>query len=70
MRDQTNEVIDAVARASPPAAVTFYSMVLDMPIEKWVAVLTFIYIGLQIFLLIRDRIVRRRRITDEDGCEK
>lgn len=65
MRDQTNSIIKAAVEVSPPAAVTFYGMVLDMPIEKWVAALTFIYIGLQIFLLVRDRIVRRRRITDE-----
>lgn len=65
MRDPTNQIIDATVKASPPAAVTFYSTILDMPIEKWVAVLTMIYIGLQIFLLIRDRIVRNRRVTDE-----
>jgi hypothetical protein len=65
MRDQTNEAIDAVVKMAPPAAVTFYSTILDMPIEKWVGVLTIIYMGLQVFLLIRDRVVRRRRKTDE-----
>lgn len=65
MRDPTTQAIDATVRASPPAAVTIYSTILDMPIEKWVAVFTLVYIGLQVFLLVRDRIVTRRRVTDE-----
>ncbi len=65
MRDPTSQMLDASVKASPPAAVTFYSTILDMPIEKWVAILTVIYIGLQIFLLVRDRIVRNRRVGDE-----
>ena len=65
MRDQTNEALDAVAKMSPPAAVTIYTAILDMPVEKWVSIFTLIYVGLQVFLLVRDRIVRRRRATDE-----
>ena len=64
MRDPTNQAIDIAVKSSPPAVVTFYSAVLDMPIEKWVAVLTVIYIALQVFLLIRDKIVLHRRETD------
>lgn len=64
MRDPLDQTIDAVLKTSPPAVISFYSMILKMPIEKWVAVLTIIYIALQIFLLIRDRIVRNRRETD------
>lgn len=67
MRDPTTQLIDAAVRASPPAVVTFYTAILNMPIEKWVGVFTMIYIGLQVFLLVRDRIVRNRRVTDEDG---
>lgn len=65
MREPSDQIIDATVRASPAAAVTFYTTILDMPIEKWVAVLTVVYVALQIFLLIRDRIVRRRRATDD-----
>lgn len=65
MRDQTNQSIDAVAKMSWPAGVTIYTNVLDMPVEKWVAVFTLVYIGLQVFLLIRDRVIRRRRKTDK-----
>ncbi len=69
MRDQTGQALDEALKASPPVVVTFYGTVMDMPIEKWVAVATLIYIALQVFLLVRDRIVKRRRITDEDGKE-
>lgn len=65
MRDQTNEAVDAVVKMSPPAVVSFYASVLDRPIEFWVGVLTIIYMAIQIFLLVRDRVVRRRRAADE-----
>ena len=65
MRNPTDQILDAAVRAAPPAAVTFYTRVLEMPIEKWVGVLTVIYIALQVFLLVRDRIVHNRRATDE-----
>lgn len=65
MRNPTDQVIDAAVRAAPPAAVTFYTQILDRPIQEWVGILTIIYIALQIFLLIRDRIVHNRRATDE-----
>ena len=64
MRDTTDQVIDATLKAAPPIAVSFYGTVLAMPIEKWVAVLTVIYIALQVYLLVRDKIVRHRRETD------
>ena len=65
MRDQTNEAIDAVMKMSPPAVVSYYATVLDQPIEFWVGVVTIIYMAIQIFLLVRDRVVRRRRKSDK-----
>jgi hypothetical protein len=66
MRDTANETADAITKMSWPAGVTVYNVILDMPIEKWVAVFTLIYIGLQVYLLIRDRLVRRKRRTDKE----
>ncbi len=66
MRDPATQALDAALKASPPAVITFYTAVLNMPIEKWVGVFTLIYIALQVFLLVRDRIVRNKRATDED----
>lgn len=67
MRDPTAQTIDAIVRATPPAAVSFSNQVLGMPVEKWLTITLIIYTVLQIALLIRDRIVRNRRVTDEGG---
>ncbi len=67
MRDQTNQIADAVLKATPPAAVTFTNTVLGMPVEKWLTITLIIYTVLQIVLLVRDRIIKRRRVTDEDA---
>lgn len=67
MRDQTNQAIDAVVKAAPPAVVTFADQVLNLPVEKWLTITLIIYTVLQTVLLVRDRIVRRRRITDKKG---
>ena len=64
MRDPSDQIIDASLKTGPPVVVSFYGTVLAMPIEKWVAVLTVIYIALQVYLLVRDKIVRNRRRTD------
>jgi hypothetical protein len=65
MREPTNQVADAVVRAAPPAAVTFSDLVLGMPVEKWLTVTLIIYTVLQIVLLVRDRVVRRKRAEDK-----
>lgn len=65
MRDPTNQVADAVLKATPPAAVAFYDQVLGMPVEKWLTITLIVYTVLQIALLVRDRLVRRKRRTDE-----
>ena len=52
-------------KMSPPAVVSYYATVLDQPIEFWVGVVTIIYMAIQIFLLVRDRVVRRRRKSDK-----
>lgn len=64
MRDPTNQALEAVAKLSPPAVVTTYSQVFNLSLADWVAVLTIIYTLLQISLLVRDRVVRRKRKTD------
>lgn len=65
MRDPANQVADAVLKAAPPAAVTFSDLVLGMPVEKWLTVTLIIYTVLQIVLLVRDRVIRRKREADE-----
>jgi hypothetical protein len=62
MRDE----ITAAAKASPPVAVTAWHYIFDMPIEKWVAVATFVYVVLQIVVILRDRIFGRDKRDTED----
>ncbi len=64
MRDPTHQVLEAVAKATPPAAVTFSNAVLGMPVEKWLTITLIIYTLLQTILLVRDRVIRRKRETD------
>lgn len=54
-----DEIVSATMKATPPAAVTAYTYVLGMPIEKWVSVATLVYIALQAYFLIQDRISKR-----------
>jgi hypothetical protein len=55
-----NEITGALVRMSPPAAVAAWNYLLGLPIEKWVSVATLIYIGLQAFFLLKDRMKKRR----------
>lgn len=59
-KNMRDELASATIKATPPAAVTAYTYVLGMPIEKWVSVGTLIYIVLQVFFLIYDRIKKGR----------
>lgn len=65
MRDTTNEITDAVVKGMPPAAVTFANQVFGVPIEKWLTVIMIIYTVLQIVVIVRDRLVRRKRESDK-----
>lgn len=66
MRDTSNEIADAIVKAAPPAALTFSDLVLGLTVEKWLTVTMIIYTVLQIVLIVRDRLVRRKRRTDKE----
>lgn len=51
--------ITAAAKVAPPTAVTVANYLLGMPIEKWVAVATLVYVVLQAYVLIKDRILKK-----------
>ena len=54
-----SELISAGTKASPPVGVTAWQYFSGLPVEKWVAVATLIYIVLQAFFLVLDRIEKR-----------
>jgi hypothetical protein len=54
------EITLAALKSSPPVAVTTANFLLGIPIEKWVAVATLVYVVLQAYVLVRDKIWRDR----------
>lgn len=54
------EVAKEIAKSAPPATVAAWYYILHMPVEKWVSILTLIYLTLQIFALVRKEIRQRR----------
>lgn len=46
-------------KASPPVAVTVWQYVFGLPVEKYVAAATLIYIVLQAYFLVTDRLEKR-----------
>ena len=51
----------AVAKVVPPAAVTVAQTVMGIPVADWVSYATLIYVGLQAYVLVRDKIVKHGR---------
>jgi hypothetical protein len=54
-----DELISAAAKSAPPVSVSAWQYFLGLPVEKWVAGLTLLYILVQIYCLIVDRIEKR-----------
>lgn len=58
---QAASVTAAMAKAAPPVAVTGANFILGFTLNDWVAIATLIYIGLQAFFLVKDRLRKRGR---------
>lgn len=46
--------------SSPGIAYTVYAYLSAQPVEKWVSFLTGVFVALQIFFFIKDRIAKKR----------
>lgn len=57
------EIVTAAAKAAPPVAVSGLT-VAGLPLQDWVLLLTAIYTLAQLFVLVRDRLVQRKRAAD------
>lgn len=55
-----DEIANAAAKAAPPSVIVSWSYLADMTLDKWVAVATLIYVLLQTFFLLKDRLKKRR----------
>lgn len=70
------EIAEQALRATPPVAVTAVTIVQGFSLNEWVAIATFIYIALQIAVLLKKEIrsVResklfKKKVLDESGDE-
>lgn len=62
-----NPTAAAAVKSAPPVAVTLADVIMGIPIDKWVAIATLIYVLLQTFFLLKDRLKKRREKDNEAG---
>ncbi|UXC34771.1 hypothetical protein [Cupriavidus gilardii] len=56
-----SEVTASAVKATPPVASNFWIWLQTRDINWWVAAATLVYVGLQVYVLVRDKIVERSR---------
>lgn len=54
------DLIPAAAKAAPPVVVTGSHVVFNLALSDWVAIATLIYICLQVFVLIRKELIKKK----------
>lgn len=57
--DAVSSVVQEGIKAAPPLAVTAATF-MGMSLQEWVYAATIAYTGLQAYVLVRDKIVRRK----------
>lgn len=64
MKEYTMDIV----RVSPPITVSAFTL-FGFPLQNWVLILTAIYTLLQIYVLMRDKIIfRKTAAIDEESC--
>lgn len=58
------EIASSVAKATPPVGANFWIWLTSHDINWLVALATLIYISLQVYVLARDKLIRRRAAGD------
>lgn len=62
-----DDIAASVAKAVPPVGANFWLWLTGHDINWWVGAATLIYIGLQGYVLIRDKLVHRAQGDDDTG---
>jgi hypothetical protein len=62
-----DDIASSVMKAGPPIGANFWLWLNSHDINWFVAVATLVYIGLQGYVLVRDKVLRRR--TEKDDSE-
>lgn len=60
-----NDTAASIAKVSPPVGANFFLWLSTHDINWWVAVATLIYVGLQVYVMVRDKIIRNGEMGDE-----
>lgn len=61
-----NDIASSVAKATPAVGANFWLWLMSKDINWWVASATLLYVLLQVFVLVRDKVIERRRGKDSD----
>ena len=65
--EETTTVASEAAKAAPPVAVAVADTVFGLSLSDFLVAVTIIYTVLQIYVLVRDRIIREKRREDDDA---
>lgn len=55
-----SEIAEAAIKVTPPAAVVGWSWLWNVPLEVWLQRATLVYVLLQMFFLLKDRLDKRK----------
>ncbi|MFP3638106.1 hypothetical protein [Paraburkholderia sp. SIMBA_054] len=56
-----NDLVASAAKVAPPVGANYWLWFTSHDINWYVAAATIVYIGLQAYVLVRDKIIRRER---------
>lgn len=63
-----SDLVASAAKAVPPVGANLWFWFASHDINWVVAIFTLVYLGLQIFVLVRDKLLRRQKSADDEGA--
>lgn len=58
----SQDVAEQIAKNAPVSAVTIGAWLLSVPLERWLTLALLVYTVLQIYVIVRDRVYRPRKL--------
>lgn len=65
MQEKTTDLLPALSKQLPPWAIVAADLLAGIPLERWVLILTLLYTLLQMFVLVRDKVLKKTAIKAE-----
>jgi len=63
-----SDLVASAVKAGPPVGANLWIWFTSHDINWLVAIFTLVYLGLQIFVLARDKLLRLEKSTDDEGA--